>query len=126
MTYGLVVKNTSLKTQIDSREEMFGMAIRSSGQASSVSNINFATDVVAIRMKNLASPRNAFIVASWSADRSKVTFHDGDFREFGLMPERSVQYINMTQAKDIGFDYSGTKYGLQTKTPSGSQRNCVL
>lgn len=120
MSYGLVVKNTTLKTQIDSTEEMFGMAVKANGTGTSVTGINFATDVVAIRLNNLAAGGNSFVVGSWNADRTTVTFHDGDHREFTTMPSVTVQYVHLTQARNTGFDYGTTNYGLQTKTPSGA------
>jgi hypothetical protein len=119
MTYGLIVQNANLKTQIDSTYEMFGMAVKSLGVASEITGVNYDQDIIAIRRQNLSSGRNEFIAPSWNSSRTAVTFHNGDFRTTGQpMPRMNVSYFHLTQANNTGFTYPDT-YGLQVKTPAG-------
>lgn len=122
MTYGLVVRNSTLKTQIDSREEMFGMVVKSSGTGSTITGIDPQKDLIAIRMLNVPNGQRRFVGASWNTARTTVTFRDGDSKDFGEIPLVNVEYVHLTQARSAGFDFgsAGDNYGLQVKTPSGA------
>lgn len=121
MAYGLVVQTTTGKTQIDSTQEMFGMIVKSSGTATTVSGFIAETDLLLVSSPTLANGGEVFIAASWDITGTVATFHEiiTPWTIGPAYPVYAAKYVHLTRAKDAGFSYPN-KYGIQTLTPSGA------
>ena len=121
MAYGLRVQTTTGKTQIDSTQEMFGMVVKSSGAATTVSGFIPETDLLLVSSPTLANGGEIFLGASWNTERTTATFREiiTPWTIGTPYPLYAAKYIHLTRASDSGFSYPN-KYGIQTLTPSGA------
>lgn len=117
--YGLVVINSTLKTQLDSTYEMFGMYVKSSGYGSSVSSIDYYNDVVAIKVPAISNGAQIFVAPSWSEDRSSLIIYNvgANLPNAQIFPRANVEYLHLSRIKDDTTNYP-EDYGLQVKTPT--------
>jgi hypothetical protein len=60
MTYGLRVVNTTLKTQIDSTYQMFGMAVKSTGVGNTITGIDYYNDQIMICTPSLGDGQQRY------------------------------------------------------------------
>ena len=119
-TYGLRVVNTTLNIQLDSTYEMFGMYVKSKGYGSSISNIDYYNDVIAVKMPGIPDPGQIFMAPSWSEDRTSLIFHNvgANLPTAQIFPRANFEYLHLSRIQDDTTNYPEA-YGLQVKTPAG-------
>ena len=117
--YGLRVVNSTLKIQLDSTYEMFGMYVKSQAIGSQVTNIDYYNDVIAVKMPGIPDPGQIFIAPSWSEDRTSLMFHNvgANLPTAQIFPRANLDYLHLSRIKDDTTNYP-EDYGLQVKTPT--------